>query len=69
MDHLIEHVLHALSEQGASLNVLDEALEVGSLLPLLFGDLLALPLLYLLLGAVPELSTSVVLKTNITLAA
>ena len=69
MDHLIEHVLHALSEQGASLDVLDEALEFGSLLPLLFGYLLALPLLDLLLGAVAELGAGVVLKAHITLAA
>ena len=69
MDHLVEHVLHALPKQGTSLDVLDEALELGSLLPLLLGDLLALPLLDLLLGAVPELGTGVVLKAHITLAA
>jgi hypothetical protein len=69
MDHLVEYVLHALPEQGASLDVLDEALEFGSLLPLLLGNLLALPLLDLLLGAVPELGTGVVLKAYITLAA
>ena len=69
MDHLVKHVLHALSEQGASLDVLDEAFELSSLLALLFGDLLALPLLDLLLGAVAELGTGVVLKAHITLAA
>jgi hypothetical protein len=69
VDHLIEYVFHALPEQGASLDVLDEALELGSLLPLLLGNLLALPLLDLLLGAVPELGTGVVLKAHITLAA
>jgi len=69
VDHLVEHVLHALPEQGASLDVLDEALKLGSLLPLLFGDLLALPLLDILLGAVSEFSTAVVLKAHITLAA
>ena len=69
MDHLVEYVLHALPEQGASLDVLDEALELGSLLPLFLGNLLALPLLDLLLGAVPELGTGVVLKAHITLAA
>lgn len=69
MDHLVEHVLHALPEQGASLDVLDEALKLGSLLPLLFGDLLALPLLDILLGAVTKLGTAVVLKAHITLAA
>lgn len=69
MNHLIKHVLHALSKQRAGLDVLDEAPDVCTFLPLLFGYLLALPLLYLLLGAVPELSTHVVQKAHITLAA
>ena len=61
VDHLVEDIFHSLSKEGTGLHVLDEALEVGSLLTFLFCNFFALPnnMLNFLLRVVAEFGAGV----------